>query len=539
MIGDVAPEQDQDPLIGKTLGPCRVESVLGRGGMGVVYRAFHVPLDRPVALKVLSPELAQVPGAVDLLLSEARTAARLEDPRIVRIYDVGQEQSLSYIIMQLIAGETLEARVLRQGPLAPKEALRVMKEVLLGLSSVHRAGIVHRDIKPANIILEPNGGVKIMDFGVAGTFQADPKLAGGSSQFMAPEQAFGWEPDVRADLYSLGVAYFYILTGRTPYSGKNSGEQAVQHRESAIPDVRQFNREVTSATALLISRLMAKSQEERPASTEEVLKALSAPGILLEVDPSGSPFKILPPPVEEKPGFVPPPAAERAPAPEEAATAIDLGPLPAPPPVPHRDILPTTTSRVIFVLIYLFFFGQGWLELSHADWAAGGLAAMAAAALVYGGDRRVFFNKAAGFLMILAMAFCFHQFGLRESAGRLSGGAPGLELTALLALSALVAAGSYYLGAIAPEPERGLAVGLLAAAALGFLISAAVMRLPADAPWIGGILSVAREQNALFIGSGGPWRWLGVILFYAGSWIFFPRKETRANAAKRIRNWNA
>lgn len=532
MIIPMSEEQDPDPLIGKTLGPCRIESVLGRGGMGVVYRAFHIPLDRPVALKVLSPQLAEVPGAVDLLLKEARTAARLEDPRIVPIYDVGQEQSHSYIIMQLIAGETLEARVLRQGPLEQKEALRVMKEVLLGLSSVHRLGIVHRDIKPANIILEANGGVKLMDFGVAGTFESGNNLGGGSSEFMAPEQAFGWEPDARADLYSFGVTYFYILTGRHPYSGKNPGEQAVQHREAAIPDVREFNREVTSAAALLISRLMAKSQEERPATAEEALKALSAPAILLEVDSSGSPFKILPPPVEEKSGFVPPAASE--------PPSDDSNLPPAPPPaVAHRDIVPTATSRAIFVLIYLFFFGKDWLGLTHADWTAGGLSAMIAAAIFYGGDRRVFFNKAASFLLILAMVFCFYQFGLNGNTAWFAYKTPGMELAILMGLSALAGAGSFYLGAIAPEPERGLAVGLLAAAALGFLLSGAVMRLPAESAWHQGVISVAREQGSLFARGNGLWRWLGVALFYAGSWIFFPKKGIRAKTARRIINWNA
>jgi hypothetical protein len=194
---------------------------------------------------------------------------------------------------------------------------------------------------------------------------------------------------------------------------------------------------------------------------------------------------------------------------------------------------------VIFVLIYLFFFGKDWLGLTHADWAAGGFFAMAAAALFYGGDRRIFLNKAASFLLVLAMAFCFYEFGLKDGVGWFSAEPPAMELAIVMGLSALAGIGSYYLGAIAPEPERGLAVGLLAAAALGFLSSGIVMRLPAEAAWVGGIASVLREQSALFLGANGPWRWLGVIFFYVGSWIFFPKKEIRGKTDSRILNWNA
>ena len=323
-------ETPPDPLAGTMLGPCRLEALVGRGGMGRVYRARHLALDRIVAVKLMDqPGTASVRAAV---LGEARAAAKLEDPRVVAGYEVGEDKGMPYIVLQWVEGEGLEARVRRVGPLAPAEALAIMRETVTALRAAHAAGLVHCDVKPANILLDIRGAVKLADFGIArktGAAPAAGETASGSFHFMAPEQALGASPDPRADLYGVGSTWYYALTGKLLFPGR-AIDALLRHREEPPPDVRFLRPEVTEKTSALILRLLAKDPAERPQSAEEVLAEMASVGMLLSTDASGSPFRILAPPPQLEPALKP------APVPPLPPQLVEGPPEPPPvePPVP-------------------------------------------------------------------------------------------------------------------------------------------------------------------------------------------------------------
>ncbi|HWA40453.1 MAG TPA: serine/threonine-protein kinase [Gemmatimonadales bacterium] len=209
-------------------GHYSLERELGRGGMGVVYLARDVALDRSVAIKLLPPILAAQPTFRERFLREARTAARLAHPHIVPIHTVQERDGFVYFVMAYVAGRTLGQRVREQGPLRPDEAARVLREVAWALGYAHAQGVVHRDVKPDNILLEePTGRAMVSDFGIAQVAEADP-ISGahraGTRGFMSPEQASGEPLDGRSDLYALGLVGVYALTGTTAAEGEDARE---------------------------------------------------------------------------------------------------------------------------------------------------------------------------------------------------------------------------------------------------------------------------------------------------------------------------
>ncbi|MEK7744892.1 MAG: protein kinase, partial [Elusimicrobiota bacterium] len=222
-----------DEIIGSELGGCRVLERLGGGGMGTVYKAHHLRLDRDVALKVLAPDLAADPGFVVAFEREARSAARLEHPRIVQVYDAGAQDELHYILMQLIDGETALDRVAREGRLNPLDALRIIKAACEGLGVAHKQGIVHRDVKPGNILLGKDGTIRLSDFGLAMRV-SDPGGSGeiriiGTAQYLAPELGWGGEAEARSDIYSMGATYFCLLAGEPPFQGETDADTVAMH----------------------------------------------------------------------------------------------------------------------------------------------------------------------------------------------------------------------------------------------------------------------------------------------------------------------
>jgi len=534
-------------LVGKVVGPCLIEAVIGGGGMGVVYRGKHTRLERPVAIKVLLPSISRSSAAADSMLQEARVVARLDDRRVVQVYDVGRQGPLSYIVMQLIKGETLAQRVLRQGALAQEEALAIMKEVLGGLAAAHKAGIVHRDLKPSNIMIDESGAVKLMDFGIAaatGKEEFAPEAAiAGSFDFMAPEQAFGARPDPRMDLYSFGATYFFALAGRPPYTGGNAMEVLVKHRDSPIPDVRQISREATPGVAQLLVKLMQKFPENRPAGVEAVIKALEAPGIILAVDSSGSPFRILPPPVEEATGL----SAEMSGLglPGGPATPIGMRMTGLPPPPPPVDYfsgeVPPATWAILTAML-LVFSCASWRTIGHADWLAAGIAATAAAALL------AFYavgtwRRAAGPVLFAAACLCFFQFGARPGEP-FPPPAPGIEVAVAGILGILVAAVGLFLGFIERQPERGLASGLLAASGGILLLAGTARSLPDSIGWLDGIPQLLSAAWGGLAQSDGYWRWSGLAFFCAVLWVVKDSEFDQSNWTMRktkdgvILNWN-
>ncbi len=209
-------------MIGKTISHYRIIEKLGEGGMGVVYKAEDLILERPVALKFLSPGTIGVEEDAARFLHEAKAAAALNHPNICTIYEIGEDAGQTFIAMECVEGENLRTRM-RHAPLPLDEALTIAADIGRGLAAAHDKGIVHRDIKPANIVVTPERMVKIMDFGLArvggGAQLTQVGTTVGTVAYMSPEQARGEEVDHRTDIWSLGVVLYEMLTGRRPFLG--------------------------------------------------------------------------------------------------------------------------------------------------------------------------------------------------------------------------------------------------------------------------------------------------------------------------------
>jgi len=258
-----------------------LEGELGRGGMGVVFLARDVALDRLVAIKLLPPDLAGTAERRDRFLQEARTAARLAHPHIVPIHAVEQHGELVCFVMGYIAGDTLAERVRTRGPLDTAAATRLVQEVAWALAHAHQHGVVHRDIKPENILLERGTGrALVTDFGIARLDDATPPAGSGrvlgTARFMSPEQGAGETVDGRSDLYSLGVTAFYALTGRFPFDAIDSHTLLVQHQTLPAPPVASLRSGLPPALATAIDRCLAKLPANRFAAAGDLADAVAA-----------------------------------------------------------------------------------------------------------------------------------------------------------------------------------------------------------------------------------------------------------------------
>ena len=250
---------------------------LGRGGMGVVFLARDLALDRPVAVKLLPPAQAAEPGRRARFLREARTAARLSHPHIVPIHSVEEHGEFALFVMGYVEGETLAERVRRAGPLPPDEAMRVFQEVAWALAYAHQHGVVHRDVKPANILLERGTGrALVADFGIAQVHDADGTPAdcevAGTARYMSPEHLAGDPVDGRSDLYSLGVTAFEALTGRAIEPGLGPGLLS----GVAVQPVAEIRPDLPSRLAGIVDRCRAIDPAARFGSGEELADALDA-----------------------------------------------------------------------------------------------------------------------------------------------------------------------------------------------------------------------------------------------------------------------
>jgi hypothetical protein len=275
-----------DQLLAREIGGYRVEALIGRGGMGSVYRAEQRSLGRTVALKVLAPELARVPEFVALFLREARAAAALAHPHIVKIYEAGSAGATHFFSMEFVRGGTVEEKLASCGALPVAEALRIARAACDGLAYAESKKVVHRDIKPGNLLLEPDGAVKICDLGIAGRIdvkEEEPFRGGGSPHYIAPEQALGRPVDSRADIYSLGVSLYTMLSGHTPFTGASSREIAKKHVTEPPPPLAAQGAGIPPGVCELVAWMMAKDPADRPASAvivrdrlDELLRGLSA-----------------------------------------------------------------------------------------------------------------------------------------------------------------------------------------------------------------------------------------------------------------------
>ena len=274
-----------DPLIGASLGEFEVHELLGRGGMGAVYKGHQKALERVVAIKTLPRRLAANADFVTRFHREARTAAQLRHTHLVQVYAVGEAQGIHYIVMEFVDGEGLDGVLRRDGPLEPEAALAYLKQTCAGLAAAHEAGIVHRDIKPSNLMIDAQGEVRITDFGLAKRTEGDVAVtmtgqSVGTPLYMAPEMAKGEESDARGDLYSLGAAFYHLLAGRPPFQGRTPSELIVKHATETPRPLGEVAPHVDRRLTAVIDRLLRKNPDSRVASAQALLDELEALGKL-------------------------------------------------------------------------------------------------------------------------------------------------------------------------------------------------------------------------------------------------------------------
>lgn len=268
--------------VGTQLGKYRLVERLGGGGMGVVYAAEDTVLTRKVALKIFSGDAAREPDQVKRFLLEARAAACLNHPNVVRVHDIGQEGEVSFIVMELVEGVSAENVLEQRGALPWRQATGIIADVCRGLAAAHAAGLIHRDIKPANILLGHDGSVKLADFGIAKAPQlmtAQLTHQGtilGTPQYMSPEQCVGDHLDGRTDIYALGGAYYALLTGQPPYQAPDTVRLMFAHCTAAVPDPRRLVPALPEACAAIVAKAMAKDRADRFSSIQEMLTTLTA-----------------------------------------------------------------------------------------------------------------------------------------------------------------------------------------------------------------------------------------------------------------------
>jgi eukaryotic-like serine/threonine-protein kinase len=254
------------------LGP-----VLGEGGMAKVHRAIDQTLHRPVAVKILAPPYDRDPGYVERFRREAHAAARLNHPNIVTVFDCGEDAGMEFIVMELVEGETLGARLRRAGPMQPEEVVSVGAAVASALAEAHARGVVHRDVKPGNVMLTEDGQVKVLDFGIARASGAEAVtrtgLVMGSASYLSPEQAQGSSADERSDVYALGCVLFQMATGRAPFVADDPVAALYQHVNEPVP-LPSVIRAIPPALEDVIMRCLAKAPGDRYPSAAAVEAAL-------------------------------------------------------------------------------------------------------------------------------------------------------------------------------------------------------------------------------------------------------------------------
>jgi serine/threonine protein kinase len=267
--------------------------------MGTVYLCEHLTVGRKVAVKVLPTSQADNPASLGRFYREARASGVLDHPNLVKAHDVDQEGPLHYLVMEYVDGSSLQDIVARFGPLSTPRACHYVKMAAQGLQAAHAAGLIHRDVKPGNVILERNGNVRVLDLGLARfyndnvdplTLKYDDKHVLGTADYVAPEQALNsHEVDIRADVYSLGATFYFLLTGRPPFPEGKTAQKLIWHQVREPTPIREVRRDVPEAVAAIIERMMVKDPARRYQSPAEVVEAL----LPLTTEP-------VPPPAEKE-----------------------------------------------------------------------------------------------------------------------------------------------------------------------------------------------------------------------------------------------
>ena len=275
------PPPDPDDLAGRTLGDFHVLRPLGAGGMGRVYLARQLTLDRPVALKLLRPDFAADPVARKRFEAEALAVAKLGHPNVVQVYALGEADGRRYMALEYVDGRNLREYLARKGPPDLPVALSILRQVAAALGAAHEAGLVHRDVKPENVLVTRKVAVKVADFGLSRAFAADaPHLTQsgivvGTPLYLSPEQAQGKAVDHRSDLYSLGVTAYHLLAGEPPFRGKTAVDVALKHITDPPRPLAEVRPDLPPDLCGLVHKLLAKDPADRYQAAREVLRDLA------------------------------------------------------------------------------------------------------------------------------------------------------------------------------------------------------------------------------------------------------------------------
>ena len=333
---------------GAVLAGCRVEAVVGRGGMGVVYRATQLSLERPVALKAIAPELAGDPEFRERFKRESRIAASIEHPNVIPVYEAGEGEGVLYLIMRYVEGTDLRALIDAEGGLEPERATRIVAQVAAGLAAAHRRDLIHRDVKPANVLIDAGGErdhAYLTDFGIARHAAATSGLTRtgsviGTVDYLAPERIQDQGGDGRSDVYALGCVLFEALTGTLPYARDNEVAKMFAHMSAPVPSAREVAPGIPEELDSLARQAMAKDPDDRFSTASELAEALAdtLPARPARAGSAESPATAEPE-AREGPATAEAAAEEpTAPAPAAATAATLPGPAP-PAPSRRRGVL--------------------------------------------------------------------------------------------------------------------------------------------------------------------------------------------------------
>jgi eukaryotic-like serine/threonine-protein kinase len=263
------------------LGHYDIVAELGRGGMGVVYKGYETSLNRYVAIKVLADSLAHDQSVKERFLREARSMAALNDPHIIQIYFIGDDDGQTYFVMEFVDGESLGSVLKRESKLKPEQAAKIIYQTAMGLTTAHDKGVIHRDIKPGNLMVSARGSVKIADFGIALSAQDFSKKLTSTGEFvgtpgyLSPEVCQGKPVDQRSDIFSLGIVLFECLAGRMPFTDESPLGLMLEVVKAEIPNVMSLNAEVDPELSRILTRMVAKDPADRYQSCHELVEDLS------------------------------------------------------------------------------------------------------------------------------------------------------------------------------------------------------------------------------------------------------------------------
>ena len=279
MLSTTAEEDEGRFVAGSILAErYRIISLLGRGGMGEVYRATDIKLNQPVALKFLPEALSKDQKALNRFYNEVKIARQISHPNVCRVYDIGEVNGLAYISMEFISGEDLNSLLRRIGRIPANKATEMALQLCSGLAAAHEKGVLHRDLKPANVMLDERGSLRIMDFGLAGVIDQIADVRSGTPAYMAPEQLSGREVTVKSDLYSLGLVLYEVFTGKRPFEAADLEELKQKQTDSSPSSMTSQVADLDPAVEKIILKCLAADPKDRPASARAIASALPGGG---------------------------------------------------------------------------------------------------------------------------------------------------------------------------------------------------------------------------------------------------------------------